>query len=511
MLRRTLLWCVEKRAGAARAVMQKGRPPRNMPGAARAALMPAATSNVVSAATVAASAAPSPLYEGEPLYDGEEAMNQLERAATAKLAQEQGSSPGRRTEAAPTAAEVISAAAEDVTDEMDATDSDEAATGEETATPEEGWSLAERGGEHTTPLGARPSADTPKSESNAAYRFLLDHIDAEIAALQRRHMAVKARREKLEERHTNRIKELFEFMESPWLLLPAEVPPPLPATGVDVYIKEQQTKRQSTGKGGGLGKHQAEGSEKMFVLACHKNYRGLPAAQKQHYEEAGKYNATIRQELRHRLATGCSRFETFCGQVRECTADMVRQGQVPELPMPVGGFGQRRGGRFGSAYPSTPRVRIEATTNTASPVAAATSKTNSAGDVASNAAVEPSSKATGSRSRKTVKRAVGKASKRIAKAAKQTKKRATAAASSPSRGKPANKKRPSGGVSPSIPLPNINLLALKKLKKFATPPKAAAKRSSTLPKPKSKPTATKKPAAKAKHAAKKGGAAKRKR
>lgn len=168
-------------------------------------------------------------------------------------------------------------------------------------------------------------------KSSEAYRFLLHHIDAEIAALQRRHVAVTTRRQKVEDTQAHRIKELFEFMESPWLLLEPDMPPALPATGVDVYLKEQRAKRRPPGDHSHT-KHLHDASDKMFVLACHKNYRNLAAAQKKPYEVAAQHNAMLRQELRYRLATGCSRFEAFFGQIRECTAEMVRKGQVPDLP-----------------------------------------------------------------------------------------------------------------------------------------------------------------------------------
>ncbi|KAG5471503.1 hypothetical protein LSCM1_01596 [Leishmania martiniquensis] len=169
---------------------------------------------------------------------------------------------------------------------------------------------------------------TTTAKSSDAYRFLLHHIDAEIAALQRRHASVTTRRQSVQTRQTQRIKELFELMEHPWTLLPTEVQPALPATGVDVYIKEQQIALQQQN----LPHPIPEGQDKMYVLALHKNYKSMPAGRKRFYEEAAHYNAAVREELKFLLTRGCSRFEAFLDSIKECTVEMAREGQVPELP-----------------------------------------------------------------------------------------------------------------------------------------------------------------------------------
>lgn len=369
MLRQTLLKALERRVS--KPVMTKAR---GIPGRARLG-PPAAT-------LVAA---------GEPLYTGEELELPLDTTVPAReervarrlppssppLAAAASPSRGRSVlenrsqlhhhRPVPANARVLSrplpplpprrrapvAAEEDMDDAFDSEGADhvdrETAVGE--GEEEEGAAVDEANDEHPAvdeavegeshaqvgePArpGSGPSAPSTQ-QSKEAYRFLLDHIDAEIAALQRRHTAVTTRRQSLEERNSLRIKELFEFMESPWMLLTAEVQPPLPSTGVDVYLKEQRLKKSATTSGNGNGGSSAnppDAHDKMFVLACHKNYRGLPSAEKRLYEEAANFNAAVRQELKYRLATGCSRFEAFCQQVKECTADMVRLGRVPELP-----------------------------------------------------------------------------------------------------------------------------------------------------------------------------------
>lgn len=166
-------------------------------------------------------------------------------------------------------------------------------------------------------------AGAPKegSKSASAYHFLLNHIDAEIEALQRRHKEVTSRRKNEEEKQNTRIKELFKYMESPWLLLETTVEPALPATGVDVYIKEVTLEHRRSGKA----------EDKMFVLACHKNYHNMPFAEKKHYESAARYNANLRQQMKQQLSSGLTRFETFCSQMKEGTAEMSRQGKLPEV------------------------------------------------------------------------------------------------------------------------------------------------------------------------------------
>ncbi|CBZ29343.1 conserved hypothetical protein [Leishmania mexicana MHOM/GT/2001/U1103] len=202
--------------------------------------------------------------------------------------------------------------------------------------------------------GESAGSAATKAKSSDAYRFLLHHIDAEIAALQRRHASVTTRRQSVQTRQTQRIKELFEVMENPWTLLPTEVQPALPATGVDVYIKEQQIARQQQNHAHTI----PEGQDKMYVLALHKNYKSMPAGRKRFYEEAAHYNAAVREELKYLLTRGCSRFEAFLDTIKECTMEMAREGQVPELPTThaQNRFHAARGGVSNYRHVNTPKA-----------------------------------------------------------------------------------------------------------------------------------------------------------
>ncbi|GET91289.1 hypothetical protein, conserved [Leishmania tarentolae] len=213
-----------------------------------------------------------------------------------------------------------------------------------------------RGGERDSAAEAGESVGgaATTAKSSDAYRFLLHHIDAEIAALQRRHASVTTRRQTVQTRQTQRIKELFEVMENPWTLLPTEVQPALPATGVDVYIKEQQVARHQHSQTHTI----PEGQDKMYVLALHKNYKSMPAGRKRFYEEAAHYNAAVREELKYMLTRGCSRFEAFLDTIKECTMEMAREGQVPELPTThaQNRFHAARGGVSSYRHGNAPRA-----------------------------------------------------------------------------------------------------------------------------------------------------------
>lgn len=205
----------------------------------------------------------------------------------------------------------------------------------------------------SSPNGGNEAGSTITSgKSVEAYRFLMHHIDTEIAALKRRHTSVTSHRVQLEDQQALRIRELYNFMESPWLLLKTTHPPPLPATGVEVYLKEQmQVMRDNSGNNSSNShcaptnhsensKNLGESSstpldlskEKMLVLAYQKNYSSLPSGEKKIYEEVAKFNAALREEMKRRLSTGCSNFEEFCEQIQECTSSMVREGRLPQPP-----------------------------------------------------------------------------------------------------------------------------------------------------------------------------------
>lgn len=195
---------------------------------------------------------------------------------------------------------------------------------------------ADEKGAAATTNDAQESSDSTSTSTNSgigksveAYRFLLDHIGAEIAALKRRHSSVSTQRTQLENQQASHIKELYNFMENPWMLLTTMTPPALPPTGAEVYLKEKMAQRNATASEAELGD---VAKDKIFVLACHRNYKSLPLLERRPYEEAGRHNAALREELKRRLSTGCVRFEEFCNQLQECTAAMVREGNVPELP-----------------------------------------------------------------------------------------------------------------------------------------------------------------------------------
>lgn len=188
-----------------------------------------------------------------------------------------------------------------------------------------------QGGATTTGGGSVGGGSVGGGKSVEAYRFLLHHIDAEIAALKRRHTSVSNHRVQLEDQQATRIRELYNFMESPWLMLRTTLSPPLPDTGVAVYLKEQMLQKRGGGRVA-VPPPLDVARDKMFVLACQKNYRSLSLKDKQPYEEAARYNSILRQEMKRRLSTGCARFEVFCDQVHECTAVMVRDGRIPPFP-----------------------------------------------------------------------------------------------------------------------------------------------------------------------------------
>lgn len=333
--------------------------------------------------------------------------------------------------------------------------------------------------------GASTTATAAAATSSDAYRFLLNHIDAEIAALQRRHTAVTTRRQGVQTAQTQRVKELFELIEAPWSLLPTAMQPALPATGVDVFIKEQQLARQQRTTAGG------DGQDKMYVLALHKNYKSMPAGRKRFYEEAAQHNAAVREEMKYQLTRGCARFEAFLENVKECTMVMAREGQVPELPSGHTHQHQQHHNRF--QRPQRPAAAPAAVVGSGEAAKATAEAVESMADTASTAKTGPSraarriknaaaaakaSKTDRASPKKTAGNGASKAGKSSRAApkpkAKQAKspaklttkasssKKTTAAAASPAAAK--------AGPSRSIPLPNLNNLALKKIKQLSAPP-----------------------------------------
>ncbi|KEG07140.1 hypothetical protein DQ04_10761000 [Trypanosoma grayi] len=169
------------------------------------------------------------------------------------------------------------------------------------------------------PQPPQPSSmEPPRSDaSEDAYRFLLHHIDSEIAALKRRVMTVGRQRTDIESSQTRRIRELFECIERPWLLLESIPAPQLPNKALEVYAKEQATKQR--GNRGVDVEHDA-----VFLDACRRNWRGMPIAHRKLYEVAARRNEHLRKELKKKMANGCSFFEDFCEQVKEWTAETAR-------------------------------------------------------------------------------------------------------------------------------------------------------------------------------------------
>lgn len=153
--------------------------------------------------------------------------------------------------------------------------------------------------------------------SEDAYRFLLHHIDSEIAALKRRITTVAKQRESVESNQTRRIRELFECMERPWLLLESTPAPQLPNKALEVYAKELYVKQHGHDAGN-------VDEDAVFLDACRRNWRGLSIMQRKPYEIAARRNEHMRKELKKKLANGCPYFEEFCEQAKEWTAEMVR-------------------------------------------------------------------------------------------------------------------------------------------------------------------------------------------
>lgn len=172
--------------------------------------------------------------------------------------------------------------------------------------------------------------------SSDAFRSLLDHLDSEIAALRYRQRSIASPRQAVEPNPKQRIRELFRFIDRPWLLLAnegVEHGTPLPSTAYEVYEKE---KRGQTGAKGGGGKKGER--ETVLTAACHRNWKGLSGAERAPYEMAARLNAGLRKELRRKMAEGCARFEGFCEKMEEWTAKRVRDEKM-------GGMGKGKSGR----------------------------------------------------------------------------------------------------------------------------------------------------------------------
>ncbi|KAF8290737.1 hypothetical protein TcBrA4_0120480 [Trypanosoma cruzi] len=169
----------------------------------------------------------------------------------------------------------------------------------------------------------QPSKDQQHGDaSEDAYRFLLHHIDSEIAALKRRITTVAKQRETVENNQSRRIRELFECIERPWLLLESIHAPQLPNKALEVYAKELYFKQHGADAGN------CE-QDAVFLDACRRNWRGLAIAQRKPYEIAARRNEHLRKELKKKISNGCSHFESFCEELKEWTAAMARNEMKP--------------------------------------------------------------------------------------------------------------------------------------------------------------------------------------
>ncbi|EAN84066.1 hypothetical protein TcCL_ESM03101 [Trypanosoma cruzi] len=169
----------------------------------------------------------------------------------------------------------------------------------------------------------QPSKDQQHGDaSEDAYRFLLHHIDSEIAALKRRITTVAKQRETVENNQSRRIRELFECIERPWLLLESIPAPQLPNKALEVYAKELYFKQHGADAGN------CE-QDAVFLDACRRNWRGLAIAQRKPYEIAARRNEHLRKELKKKISNGCSHFESFCEELKEWTAAMARNEMKP--------------------------------------------------------------------------------------------------------------------------------------------------------------------------------------
>ncbi|AAZ13487.1 hypothetical protein, conserved [Trypanosoma brucei brucei TREU927] len=161
--------------------------------------------------------------------------------------------------------------------------------------------------------GGKASGDA----SDDAYKFLLHHIDSEIAALKRRVTTVMDQRKNVEDSQNRRIRDLFECIERPWLLLASIPPPQLPNKALDVFAKEFYTRQNGTSTSGWE-------EDAIFLSTCKRNWRVLTTLQRKPYEIAARRNEQTRKELKKKMSNGCSYFEKLCEQTKEWTAEMVR-------------------------------------------------------------------------------------------------------------------------------------------------------------------------------------------
>ncbi|CCD20076.1 hypothetical protein, conserved, partial [Trypanosoma vivax Y486] len=156
----------------------------------------------------------------------------------------------------------------------------------------------------------KEGSDKPSED---AYQFLLHHIDSEIAALTRRVAAVGKQRENVEGNQSRRIRDLFECIERPWLLLESIPAPQLPNKALDVYAKELYIRQRGNSTSDW-------GEDAVFLTACKRNWRAMTIEQRKPYEIAARRNEQTRKELKKNMNNGCSFFESLCEKTKEWTA-----------------------------------------------------------------------------------------------------------------------------------------------------------------------------------------------
>nr|CCC92504.1 conserved hypothetical protein [Trypanosoma congolense IL3000] len=171
--------------------------------------------------------------------------------------------------------------------------------------------------QHNAAATARDVDRASSTASDDAYKFLLHHIDSEIAALTRRVTTVGRQRESVEGNQSRRIRQLFECIERPWLLLESIPPPQLPNKPLDVFAKEMYVRQHGTSTS-------AWEEDALFLSNCRRNWRVLSVQQRKPYEIAARRNEQTRKELKKKINNGCTYFEKLCEQTKEWTAEMVR-------------------------------------------------------------------------------------------------------------------------------------------------------------------------------------------
>lgn len=186
----------------------------------------------------------------------------------------------------------------------------------------------------------------PIVDENEAFKFLVNHLDAEIASIRRQRRELALQRQSTVNAEQMRLEYLFRCIDEPWLLLPASVGEsrslasegsmdhwgPLPSTGLAVYVQE---KWASTRNGGSPSAHGSvieqwrqsvrdEIDREKLVKKWSKQWSAMPVTKSSVYVEAAKRNAELRSKMQALMTDGCADFETYCSSLAPWTADRVR-------------------------------------------------------------------------------------------------------------------------------------------------------------------------------------------